>query len=294
MLITNIKEVKPTTAKVAQGRKIINSVNSKEFKRNTGFIPKISNYIISSQIGQGAYAIVKQAINKKTKEKFAIKIYEKSKMTESQRMSSINREINLLKQINHPNIVKLYEVIDTPRQLCIVMELAHGQSLHSFAKSKTNRRVFEKTAIIIFRQILSGIEYCHSLNIVHRDIKMENILVDENLDVKIIDFGFGICSSPTQRLKVFCGTPSYMAPEIISKKEYLGLPTDIWSLGVLLFAMIYGHFPFRGGSERELFKAIEKGNLIYPPGGSPEIKSLISKMLQTNPIRRPTATQVIK
>jgi MAP/microtubule affinity-regulating kinase len=253
---------------------------------------EIKGYLIQNQIGQGAYAIVKQAINTNTKEKVAIKIYEKYRITDTQRKASVNREISLLKRLTHTNIVKLYESIDMPRQLWLVMELAFGRSLHSFLRAKSERKLSEKDGMRVFRQVLSGIEYCHKMNVTHRDIKMENILVDDELNVKIIDFGFSVCSPPTQKLRIFCGTPSYMAPEIVNKEKYLGPPTDVWSLGILLFTLLAGHFPFRGVTEKDLFRSISRGIVTYPTGISEEVKILIGKMLQVNPLKRATATEV--
>ena len=249
-------------------------------------------YLIHNQIGQGAYAIVKQGINKSTNEKVAIKMYEKYRIADTQRKASVDREISLLKRLNHPNIVKLYETIDMQRQLWLVMELALGRSLHSFIRSKTDRKLSEKDGMRLFRQIVSGIEYCHKLNVTHRDIKMENILIDDELNVKIIDFGFSICSPPTQRLRIFCGTPSYMAPEIVNKEKYMGPPTDIWSLGILLFTILAGYFPFKGVTEKDLFRTISRGTVIYPTTMSEEVKTLIGKMLQVDPSKRITAIEV--
>ena len=232
-------------------------------------------------------------MNKITKQKVALKIYEKFKISDGQRKASVNREISLLKRLNHPHIIKLYETIDTPKQLYLVMELAPGRSLRSYIRSKSSRKLLERDAFKVFRQIMSGIEYCHKMNVTHRDIKMENILIDDDLNVKLIDFGFSICVPSTQRLKIFCGTPSYMAPEIVAKKEYLGPPTDIWSLGILLFTLIVGHYPFRGISERDLFRNIMKGVVVYPIDMSAEARSLIAKMISVNPTKRPTATEVM-
>eukprot|EP00826_Nyctotherus_ovalis_P023616 TRINITY_DN1815_c0_g2_i19.p2 TRINITY_DN1815_c0_g2~~TRINITY_DN1815_c0_g2_i19.p2 ORF type:complete len:171 (-),score=38.47 TRINITY_DN1815_c0_g2_i19:17-529(-) len=145
------------------------------------------------------------------------------------------REISLLRRLSHPHIVQLYEVIETSRQIYLVTELVHGKSLRDYVRSKANKRLTDKEGMRIFKQVLSGVEYCHKLNVTHRDIKMENILLDTNLNAKLIDFGFSICSAPTQQLKIFCGTPSYMAPEVVSRKEYLGPPSDMWSMGVLLY-----------------------------------------------------------
>lgn len=126
------------------------------------------------------------------------------------------------------------------------MEYIGKQSLHGFLKNKASKRLEENETKKIYSQICQGISYCHAKNIVHRDLKLENILIDENKLVKIIDFGFSIAIAPDKTLNIFCGTPSYMAPEIVSKKNYKGHATDIWALGILLFTLLCGHFPFRG------------------------------------------------
>ncbi len=180
---------------------------------------KISDYVIGPQIGQGAYAIVKQGTHKLSGRKVAIKIYEKYKLIDPQRKQSVNREIQLLKKLSHPHIVKLHETIDTTKQLYLVMELVRGKSLYSYVHSKPLRRLDEAEAIVVFQQVLEGIEHCHRNLVSHRDIKSENILITPEGTVKLIDFGFSVCSAATQKLKIFCGTPSYMAPVIVNRRE---------------------------------------------------------------------------
>ncbi len=131
------------------------------------------------------------------------------------------------------------------------------------------------------------------MNVCHRDIKLDNVLIeDKNNMIKLIDFGFAAFCSPTQKLKIFCGTPSYMAPEIVQKKEYDGKCVDIWALGVLLFAMLTGTFPFRGISESDLYYKIQRGNFKIPDHVSKEAKRVIYKMLEVDPRRRITAREV--
>ena len=128
------------------------------------------------------------------------------------------------------------------------MELVNGVSLLSYLKSKPNRRLEDSEAKFIFRQVLDGIKYLHSKNIYHRDIKLENLIINENNTVKIIDFGFATITQKTKLLNFFCGTPSYMPPEIVQKKDYFGESADIWSSGILLYTILCGSFPFRGNS----------------------------------------------
>jgi MAP/microtubule affinity-regulating kinase len=183
--------------------------------------------------------------------KVAIKTYEKFKLYDSNRRKNVKREIAILSQLEHPNIIKLNTWIETPTQYNLVMEYVSDRSLYSYLKSKPTRRLPESEARHIFRQIVSAIEYCHIKNVVHRDVKLENILLDDNNRVKLIDFGFSIVCTSRDRLNVFCGTPSYMAPEIVNKIEYVGAPVDVWSLGIVLFALLCGKFPFRGNTSHQ-------------------------------------------
>jgi len=197
-------------------------------------------YFIGKRIGQGAYAVVKAGIDTRNNQKVAIKIYDKKNLKDIQRRKGVRREIKLLERMKHDNIIRLYEAFDNKKQVFLVMDNVSGGSLHSLLKSKPNRQLRESEAKNIFGQIASAIKYCHSKNITHRDIKLENILLDENKqNIKLIDFGFSTCIPNEKKIKIFCGTPSYMAPEIVSKKEFWGPPADIWALGVLLYALLW-------------------------------------------------------
>ncbi len=255
---------------------------------------KVSDYAIGSQIGQGAYATVKQGVQKSTGRKVAIKVYEKSKLVDPQRKQSVNREIQLLRRLSHANIVKLYDTIDTFKQLFLVTEFVRGKSLHDYLHLKPARKLEEPEAFMLFRQVLAGIEHCHANSITHRDIKLENVLLGANKEVKIIDFGFSICAPSTQKLKIFCGTPSYMAPEIVNRKEYYGPPVDMWSLGVLLYTMLCGNPPFRGMSDRELFRNISRGQITFPHHVSQTARTIVAQLLQVDPAKRVTAAEVTK
>lgn len=206
----------------------------------------INNYKLDKNLGQGSYAVVKLATEKSSGEKVAIKIYEKYKLADPRKMKNVRREIQLLKQMDHPYIIKLHDSFENSKQIHLVMEYIGKQSLHGFLKAKTAKKVEEPEARKIIQQICKGLSYCHAKHIVHRDLKLENILIDDNKNIKIIDFGFSVSVAPDKTLNIFCGTPSYMAPEIVSKKNYKGHATDTWSLGILLFALLCGHFPFRG------------------------------------------------
>jgi MAP/microtubule affinity-regulating kinase len=145
-----------------------------------------------------------------------------------------------MEKMKQKNIIQLHEIIDTTKYVILIMEYVGGGSLHGYLKSKQTRRLEEWDAKRIFKQIVEGINYCHLRCITHRDIKLENLLLDELNEIKIIDFGFSTCVPNDKKIKIFCGTPSYMAPEIVLKTEYCGPPADIWALGVLLFTILSG------------------------------------------------------
>lgn len=164
--------------------------------------------------------------------------------------------------MNHSNIVKIFEAFETENHVYLVMEYVAGGSLHSYLKDQPNRRLDEEEAKRIFKQIMTALQYCHRKSIAHRDIKLENILLDENKNVKLIDFGFSTCIPNDKKIKMFCGTPSYMAPEIVMKEEYAGPPADIWASAVLLYALMNGCFPFRGATDKELYRRIQRGTFV--------------------------------
>ena len=256
-------------------------------------IGKIENYVLGRALGQGAYASVRLAIHKQTKKKVAIKIYEKQKLCDIRKKSGVKREIHILKKLNHPYTIKLLDTIDDNKQLSLVTEYVGGFSLHWFQRRKLDRKIPEQEAKRLFMQILAGVHYIHSLNIAHRDIKLENILLDSLQNVKIIDFGFSTCMPKDKRIKLFCGTPSYMSPEIVNNQEYLGQPADVWALGVLLFAMLCGCFPFTGVNDRDLFRKISKGIFSIPTHIGQEARDLIKKMIQINPLNRPNCSDLL-
>lgn len=230
-----------------------------EFCTPNSTIENLDNYIIGKRIGQGAYAVVRLGLHKELNQKIAVKIYEKLKLIEPNRKKSVKREMKIMEKLDHPNIAKLYEAFESPKQVFLIMEYVNGGSLHGYLKMKPNRQMPELEAKFLWRQVVQAIYYCHQRNVTHRDIKLENILLDETKTVaKLIDFGFSTCIPHERKVKIFCGTPSYMAPEIVSKIEYSGPPADIWALGVLLFALLCGKFPFRGQNDKELYTNIQR------------------------------------
>ena len=257
----------------------------------------LDDYIIGKQIGQGAYAVVRVGLHKPSNKKVAMKIYKKYKLSDPNRRKSVKREIKLMEKMNNQHIIKLYEVIDTQKYVILVMEYVAGGSLHGYLKAHSGRRLPEEEAKRVFKQVVEGIRYCHNRSITHRDIKLENLLLDEDKNIKIIDFGFSTCIPNDKRVKIFCGTPSYMAPEIVNKTEYCGPPADVWALGVLLFTMLCGCFPYRGATDAELYGKISSSDYKIPSdldaAMSPEARQLIGVLFSQSAEERPSAKELL-
>ena len=255
----------------------------------------INNYIITKELGKGSYATVKLATHKISKIKYAIKIYSRKSLLDPQKRNTINNEIVILKQLDHINIVKLYEVINTPSHLYLVMEYINGVSLLEIIKQEFNHYISQNRSLKIFIQVLKAIIYCQSKDISHRDIKLENILVIQNDIVKIIDFGFAVKATKSEFQKLFCGTPSYMSPEIVNKQKYIAQYSDIWSMGVLLFSMLYGRFPFRAKEQDVLFEKISNAEVVFPDDVEIDerLKLLFKKIFVIVPTQRPSLKEIL-
>jgi len=283
-----IKEIKlkPSTIKDINLviKKLSDEQNSEEEKERK----KLEKYEIGDIIGEGSYALVREAKNKNTNEKYAMKIYEKIKLDISFRKSCVKNEIQVLYLIDNKNIVKIVEDINTNNQIIIVQELIEGISLKEYYDKELRGKKYlndENLVILkkIFRQIFEAINYLHQKNISHRDIKMENILIKNDYEIKIIDFGFGLYNPQREIQYFFCGTPKYIAPEILEEKGYLGEESDLWSLGVLVYKIYCNVYPFKGMHNEELYAAIKKGQYKMPDNVQNYIKDIIVKLLIVEP-----------
>lgn len=254
----------------------------------------LAKYSLQRVLGKGAYAVVRLALHNETGKKVAIKTYEKYQIIDPVKKNNLLREIEILKRLDHPNIVKLHETIEGKRHFHLVLEYINGSSLYNYMKSKPNGSLEESEARKLFKQILSALDYCHNQSVAHRDIKLDNILLDNKENVKLIDFGFSTLNSQEEKSRLFCGTPSYMAPEIVGRKDYYGQNADVWALGILLYAMLCGKMPFKAYNDRELYRRIEKGSFTLPPQFHENLKTLINKMLDVNPRKRPSIKALLE
>lgn len=251
---------------------------------------KIGHYILGDTLGIGTFGKVKIATHHLTNHKVAVKILNRQKIKSLDVVSKIKREIQNLKLFRHPHIIKLYQVISTPTDIFMVMEYVSGGELFDYIVK--HGKLKEPEARRFFQQIISGVDYCHRHMVVHRDLKPENLLLDSNLNVKIADFGLSNMMHDGEFLRTSCGSPNYAAPEVISGKLYAGPEVDIWSCGVILYALLCGTLPFDDEHVPTLFRKIKSGIFAVPDYLNKEVVSLLCLMLQVDPLKRATIAQI--
>mmetsp|Transcript_9299 Transcript_9299/g.19867 ORF Transcript_9299/g.19867 Transcript_9299/m.19867 type:complete len:358 (+) Transcript_9299:60-1133(+) len=260
----------------------------------------LERYEVGETVGVGGFAVVKKGRNKKTGEPVAIKVVDKSRYAAGD--NSLEREIQVLLKVDHPNCIKLYDVYITPRKVYIVTELVTGGELLDRVTEKGNYT--ERDAANLIRQILDGVAYLHSQGIVHRDLKLENmVMLNERDDspVKIADFGLSKFFSPETVLSTMCGSPQYVAPEVLGVgdglKEY-SPAVDMWSVGVILFILLSGYSPFDDDNDAVLFEKIKKGNYDADDpiweNISADAKDIVAKLLTVDSGKRLTAEQALQ
>jgi len=253
---------------------------------------KIGHYILGETLGIGTFGKVKVGFHQLTGHKVAVKILNRQKIKNLDVVGKIRREIQNLKLFRHPHIIKLYQVISTPTDIFMVMEYVSGGELFDYIVK--HGKLKEEDARRFFQQIISGVDYCHRHNVVHRDLKPENLLLDNHLNVKIADFGLSNMMQDGEFLRTSCGSPNYAAPEVISGKLYAGPEVDIWSCGVVLYALLCGTLPFDDEHVTTLFKKIKSGVFPIPDYLNSKVVSLLCHMLQTDPMKRATVDDIRK
>ncbi|XP_033736754.1 5'-AMP-activated protein kinase catalytic subunit alpha-2-like isoform X4 [Pecten maximus] len=247
---------------------------------------KIGHYILGDTLGVGTFGKVKIATHHVTNHKVAVKILNRQKIKNLDVVGKIKREIQNLKLFRHPHIIKLYQVMSTPTDIFMVMEYVAGGELFDYIVK--HGKLKEPEARRFFQQIISGVDYCHRHMVVHRDLKPENLLLDSTLNVKIADFGLSNMMYDGEFLRTSCGSPNYAAPEVISGKLYAGPEVDIWSCGVILYALLCGTLPFDDEHVPTLFRKIKSGIFAIPEYLNKEVVSLLCLMLQVDPLKRAT------
>jgi len=251
----------------------------------------LKEYLVKETIGKGTFSKVKLGVNKSTGEKVAIKILEKNKILNKNDQIRVQREIDIIKKVKHLNIVKIIQIKEDHKNIYIIMEFV---DYDLFLHIVNNKHLDEKESSLYYFQLINGIEYIHSLNIVHRDLKPENLLLTKNKILKIIDFGLSNYSYNNEYLMTHCGSPSYTSPEMIVGNKYDGYAVDVWTTGIILYAMLCGYLPFEERDNKSLFKKIVKCRVCYPKFLPNNAVNLMKKILVVNPSKRITIKEIKK
>lgn len=254
----------------------------------------MEKYDFGRLLGQGNFAKVYHGRDLKTGQSVAIKVIDKEKVLKVGLIDQTKREISVMRLVNHPNIVQLYEVMASKTKIYFVMEYAKGGELfNKVAKGKLKENVARK----YFQQLISAVDFCHSRGVYHRDLKPENLLLDENGTLKVSDFGLSALSESKRQdglLHTTCGTPAYVAPEVINRRGYDGAKADIWSCGVILFVLMAGYLPFHDSNLMEMYKKIGKAEYKCPNWFPPELRRLLARVLDPNPNTRISISRIME
>ncbi|XP_061338475.1 CBL-interacting serine/threonine-protein kinase 23 isoform X2 [Gastrolobium bilobum] len=256
---------------------------------------RVGKYELGRTLGEGNFAKVKFARNTETGENVAIKILDKEKVLKHKMIGQIKREISTMKLIRHPNVIRMHEVMASKTKIYIVLELVTGGEL--FDKIASRGRLKEDEAKKYFQQLICAVDYCHSRGVCHRDLKPENLLLDADGVLKVSDFGLSALPQQVREdglLHTTCGTPNYVAPEVIHNKGYDGAKADLWSCGVILFVLMAGYLPFEESNLMALYKKIFKAEFTCPQWFSTSAKKLMKRILDPNPATRITIAEVIE
>lgn len=254
----------------------------------------MNRYELGRTLGQGTFAKVYHGRNLASGESVAIKVIDKEKVMCVGMIDQIKREISVMRLVRHPNVVQLHEVMASKSKIYFAMEYVRGGEL--FARVARGR-LKEDAARRYFHQLVGAVDFCHSRGVYHRDLKPENLLVDEHGNLKVSDFGLSAlreCQKQDGLLHTTCGTPAYVAPEIINKKGYDGAKADIWSCGVILFVLLAGYLPFHDANLVEMYRKISRADVKYPQWFSPELRRLMPKLLEPNPNNRITIEKLVE
>lgn len=260
---------------------------------------RVGKYELSRTLGEGTFGKVKYAVNTETGEAVAIKVLDKEKIQKQNMGNQLKKEISIMKMVRHRYVVGMKEVLASKTKIFIVLELVTGGEL--FDKIVSVGKLPEDSAKNYFAQLVEGVEYCHSLGVCHRDLKPENLLLDDHGNIKISDFGLSSLyvgdadagsASRTEILHTTCGTPNYVAPEVLADQGYDGKKADVWSLGVILYVLLAGFLPFDESTIVVLFDKIQKAEYSYPSWFSPEVREVLDRILIVDPKKRITLKEL--
>ncbi|GMH00379.1 hypothetical protein Nepgr_002218 [Nepenthes gracilis] len=256
---------------------------------------RVGKYELGRTLGEGSFAKVKYAKNVETGDPVAIKVLNRDKVLRHKMVEQIKREISTMKVIRHPNVIQIYEVMASKTKIYIVLELVDGGEL--FDKIAKHGRLKEDEARNYFQQLINAVDYCHSRGVYHRDLKPENLLLDSHGILKVSDFGLSTFSQQVRKdglLHTACGTPNYVAPEVITDKGYDGTSADVWSCGIILFVLMAGYLPFDDTNLMTLYTKIQRADFSFPPWFSSDARKLIKNILDPNPLTRVTISEILQ
>nr|AGQ43462.1 CBL-interacting protein kinase 2 [Nitraria tangutorum] len=253
----------------------------------------MEKYELGRLLGQGTFAKVYYARNLETSQSVAVKVIDKEKILKAELAEQTLTEVSVMRLIKHPNVLELYEVMATKTKIYFIMEYAKGGELfNKLAKG----RLREERARKYFQQLISAVDFCHSRGVYHRDLKPENLLLDENGTLKVSDFGLSALSDSKKQDGLFhttCGTPAYVAPEIIRGKGYDGAESDIWSCGVILYVLLAGYLPLHDSNLMAMYRKISKGDYAIPSWFSTDVRKLLTRILDPNPKTRVSLAKIM-
>ncbi|AET41218.1 protein kinase HSL1 Ecym_7392 [Eremothecium cymbalariae DBVPG len=290
-----VQSVSDATKRLSQISNASTTVRKTGKKKNRD---TVGPWKLGKTLGKGSSGRVRLAKNMETGKLAAIKIVPKRNVRHNNTQLTslpygIEREIIIMKLISHPNVMALYEVWENKPELYLVLEYVEGGELFDYLISRG--KLPEQEAVHYFKQIVQGVSYCHHFNICHRDLKPENLLLDKkNLSVKIADFGMAALETTDKLLETSCGSPHYASPEIVMGQKYHGSPSDVWSCGIILFALLTGHLPFNDDNVKKLLLKVQSGKYQMPQNISNEAKDLIAKILIVDPAMRITIDEVLE
>lgn len=256
---------------------------------------RVGKYELGRTLGEGSFAKVKFAKNVETHDCVAIKILDREQVLRHKMVEHLKREISTMKLVKHPNVVKIFEVMASKSKIYIVLEFVGGGEL--FDQIAKHGRLKEDEARRYFQQLINAVDYCHSRGVYHRDLKPENLLLDSSGVLKVSDFGLSTFSQQVREdglLHTTCGTPNYVAPEVLNDKGYDGTASDIWSCGVILFVLMAGYLPFDEANLPVLYRKICRADFMCPSYFSSSAKKLIKRILDPNPLTRITIAEILE
>lgn len=257
-----------------------------------GYVGNIGKYKLGRTIGEGTFAKVKLAKNLVNGKLVAIKIIDKIMVMQNKLINQVQREITTMKLLNHPNIVRIHEVLGTKTKIYIVMEYVSGGQLSD--KLTYAKRLHGDEARKLFQQLIDAVDYCHCRDVSHRDLKPQNLLLDSQGNLKVSDFGLSALKKPGALLSTPCGSPSYVAPELLKNQGYEGAAADVWACGVILFESLAGYLPFDDHNLMSLYKKILRADYRCPEWFTKDQRELFARIFDTNPKTRITVPEIIE